>query len=434
MAHNRTNAASVLLVSNPFTPDFGKSPAFLVGRAALKHDWEAALQTPRDRLRTALLLSPRGTGKTVMLNEIEDLAAGQGMLVVAVDTITSGVAERIAEQIEIAREIGGGAADILRQPQTELTKSARLSLGFASLGWAAATSVKPQWSLRGILTHLAAASASNNSAMLLSVDEMHAADSDETRRLAADLQHVAKRENLPLCFAGAALPFFRGVMRSDRKLSFFNRCAKPTLPIIGKENAAGFYRHMVAAADGTVTDEAIDVMATGCGGNAYKLQHIGHSAWLVADAPRHEIGVDAARAAVETANRIMYEDVFRPLWEDLAPTERRCLERLAGSTEPLHVAELATIESDPDELSAMLTSLVDADCIEYDHASGAVRLGHLGDRDAIAEASSVSFHLQAAEVAARPRDSRLACGRPMRRVPGRCVLSLGHTGRCRSKR
>ena len=69
---------------------------------------------------------------------------------------------------------------------------------------------------------------------------MHAADDDEVRRLAADLQHVAKRENLPLCFAGAALPFFREVMRSDRKLSFFDRCAEPTLPSIVDGDAADF--------------------------------------------------------------------------------------------------------------------------------------------------------------------------------------------------
>ncbi|MCY4518204.1 MAG: hypothetical protein OXB99_13315 [Acidimicrobiaceae bacterium] len=421
-------------MSSPFTPDFGTSPAFLAGRTALVEAWKAALRNPRDRLRMALLLSPRGTGKTVMLNEIEDLATGLGMLVVAVDTSTAGVGERIAEQIETAREIGAGAADVLRQPQTETTKSARLSLGFASLGWSAATPVEPQWSLRRMLTHLASASSAHNSAMLLSVDELHAADRDEARRLAADVQHVAKRENLPLCFAGAALPFFRGAMRSDRKLSFFNRCAKPTLASISRADAAGFYRHMIAAANGTVTDEAVDAMATACGGNAYKMQHIGHSAWLAAGAPRREIGADAARDAIDAANRIVYEDVFRPLWEDLTPPERRCLELLAGSADPLHVAELAAIEADPDGLTAVLDSLVDSGCVTYDHSSGAVTLGHLGDRESIAEAASVSRHLQNADIAARPLSSHPVCGRPMQRVTGRCVLPLGHAGRCRSKR
>ena len=421
-------------MSSPFTPDFGRSPTFLVGRDALSVQWAAALRAPGDRLRTALLLSPRGTGKTVMLNEIEDLAAEQGMLVAAVDTSTAGVAERIAEQIETAREISGDAQELLRQPESGLTRSARLSVGFASIGWATASRVQPQWSLRRILTHLAAASAQNGSAVLLSVDELHAADSDEARRLAADIQHVAKRENLPLCFVGAALPFFRGVMRSDRRLSFFNRCAKPSLPSISDDDAADFYRRTIASAGGHVSEAAIGVMATGCGGNAYKMQHIGHGAWLAAGAPGREIDADAAHEAAEAADRIMHEDVFRPLWEDLTTAERRCLERLADAPEPLQVADLASVEADPDALSAVLASLVDAGCIEYDHTSGVVGLGPLGDRDAIAEAASVSLHLQAAGVTAQQQDAASTCGQPMRRVPGRCILPVGHSGRCRSKR
>ena len=419
---------------SPFTPDFGKTPTFLAGRKTLTEQWNAALDTPSDRLRTALLLSPRGTGKTVMLNEMEDLAFQEGMLVVAVDTSTAGVAERIVEQIEIAREIGGGAADALEEPQSHLRKSARLSVGLASLGWDTATPIKPRWSLRRLLTHLADASASNDSAMLLSVDELHAADGDEARRLAADLQHVAKRSDLPLCFVGAALPFFRGVMRSDRKLSFFNRCAKPHMPAISSADAADFYRAMITGASGRIGDAAVEIMATGCGGNAYKMQHIGDQAWIAAEAPRHEIDTDAARRAVEVSAGIMYEDVFRPLWEDLTPAERRCLERLAESDSPLHVAEFAAIESDPDDLSAILSNLVDAGCVEYDHSSGIVRFGHLGDREAIAEASSVSRHLQSAGIATVAQESASVCDKQMRRVPGRCVLSSGHSGRCRSKR
>ena len=114
--------------------------------------------------------------------------------------------------------------------------------------------------------------------------------------------------------------------------------------------------------------------------------------------------------------------------------ERRCLERLADSAEPRHVTEFATLEADPDALSAVPTSLVDAGCIDYDHLSDAVRLGHLGDRGAIIEAASVSFHLQDADLAAGPLGGAAARGRPMRRVPSQCVLPQGHAGRCRNKR
>lgn len=113
---------------------------------------------------------------------------------------------------------------------------------------------------------------------------------------------------------------------------------------------------------------------------------------------------------------------------------RRCLEHLADSADPLHVTEFATLEADPDALSAVLTSLVDAGCVGYDYLSGLVQPGCLEDRDAIAEAASVSSHLQDAEITAGPLGTSKTCGRPMRRVPGACVPPLGPAGRRRSKR
>ncbi len=429
-------------MGSPFTPDFGKTPTVLAARDTLTAAWARALRTPDDRLRTSILLSPRGTGKTAMLNEFEDIAAQNGMLVVAVDASTSGIAERIFERIELARELGGGVAGALRGQPSETAKSARLNLGLASIGWAATQRLKPKWSLRRILTHLAAASAEQGSAMLLTVDELHAADIEEARRLAADIQHMSKRENLPLCFVGAALPFFRGVIRSDRKLSFFNRCAKPLIPPIGADEAAAFYKSAVTVAGGSVSDEASAVMAAGCGGNAYKMQHIGDQAWRLGEAPDREIDDNAAHGAVTAAARIAHDDLFRPLWDELTTSERRILERLADVPDTLHIAEFAAIEPDPDRLDAAVTALADAGCVDYEHITGTLSLGHLGDRDSIIEASSVSRHLQASRAAidtlprrsASDDSSGITCGKPMRRVPGNCILPPNHSGRCRSKR
>ena len=97
-------------MDSPFTPDFGRTPSVLAARDALTADWRSALRRSDDRRRTSLLLSPRGTGKTALLNEFEDIAARNGMLVVAVDTTTSGIAARIVEQIELARDLGTGSA------------------------------------------------------------------------------------------------------------------------------------------------------------------------------------------------------------------------------------------------------------------------------------------------------------------------------------
>ncbi|WP_419837383.1 hypothetical protein [Candidatus Poriferisodalis sp.] len=54
---------------NLFTPDFGQEPHVVVGRDALNGALRAGLGGgPRDNRFTSLLLGPRGSGKTVMLN------------------------------------------------------------------------------------------------------------------------------------------------------------------------------------------------------------------------------------------------------------------------------------------------------------------------------------------------------------------------------
>ena len=70
----------------PFTPGFGSTPPCLVGRDELIRTVCASLAgDPASEGATNVLLAPRGLGKTVVLNEIEDAArAERGWLVVAV--------------------------------------------------------------------------------------------------------------------------------------------------------------------------------------------------------------------------------------------------------------------------------------------------------------------------------------------------------------
>ena len=58
---------------NPFSPGFGESPFSLVGRDHVLNDlWSGLLNGPRDPRFTSMVMGVRGSGKTVMLNEIED--------------------------------------------------------------------------------------------------------------------------------------------------------------------------------------------------------------------------------------------------------------------------------------------------------------------------------------------------------------------------
>lgn len=67
---------------NPFIPSFGVSPLVLAGRDdALETIRHVSLNLARaDYSRSTLVLGQRGVGKTVLLNQVEDVAAAAGPL------------------------------------------------------------------------------------------------------------------------------------------------------------------------------------------------------------------------------------------------------------------------------------------------------------------------------------------------------------------
>ena len=65
--------------TSPFSPGFGATPPYPVGRAELIRNVYALLVgDPTSEGGANMLLGPRGMGKTVMLNEIEDAAQAEG--------------------------------------------------------------------------------------------------------------------------------------------------------------------------------------------------------------------------------------------------------------------------------------------------------------------------------------------------------------------
>src|ERR1700712_5369877 len=83
---------------NPFHASFGVSPPLLVGREAVLESFVEALEDgPGSSGRATLYTGARGTGKTVMLNAVEELARRQGWLVIS-ETATPGFIERMTGQ------------------------------------------------------------------------------------------------------------------------------------------------------------------------------------------------------------------------------------------------------------------------------------------------------------------------------------------------
>ena len=91
--------------TSPFRPHFGQSPPMFVGRDSMIDGLGTGLVTgPTDRRYTSILMDSRGSGKTATLNEIEDMAAAEGWVVLSIDAATPGLLQRTMDVIARADE------------------------------------------------------------------------------------------------------------------------------------------------------------------------------------------------------------------------------------------------------------------------------------------------------------------------------------------
>ena len=428
--------------SNPFTPTFGYAPHVLIGRDGLLAASAQAIETgPGASRYTTVYTGPRGSGKTVLLNEIENQAAQQGWVVVSVDAGSAGVGERISEMIDWARSFSDNPHD---DEQATTVKGVRVGPFYAHRE--TLRRMKPRWGLRRQLTELTAAADEHDAGVLLSVDEMHRCDSESLLRLANDLQHVSKRQRLPLAFAGASLPEIKHTYLEDDRFSFFRRCDSVDLPTLDAADAIRFFTESVKTGGGACTPEAARMLAGASGGLPYHLQLLGDHAWRIAGAPTGEITGHAATESILLTETVMAERVYRPTFNSLTDTERRYLKmlhdlggtatrRMLGTEQAFTAAQMATTEQ----------WLLNNGCIQIlnadeNQSSGdteigfgfSVTAGTVAARIAT-EAGYEPLNLPGQHRPERVRALSPRCNQAMPRARATCILRLGHPGGHRSR-
>ena len=423
---------------NLFTPDFGQEPHVVVGRDVLTQSLREGLGAgPGDRRFTTLLLGPRGSGKTVILNAMCDAARESGWIVLPLDASTDGIHGRISEYIEWAQQTHDALPDVT-DTRREERSSTRFKIFLFEWQRELAREMRPSWGLRRQLTTLADHAAQHGSAVLLAIDELHSGDRTELRRMAADLQHVTKGEKLPLAFLGAGLSEMKHTLLEDKKMTFFQRCHRSDMPPLEPVDAARFLSKTVHDASGRFEGNALSTLAEASGALPFRMQLVGHCAWLISDAPFRPIGDQAADAAIREANRAMHEQVSVPTWHSLNTTEQQVMRALAdleGVATPHQIAE--RVRSDPATLSRAEQHLLNAGCVNINN-DGSVEIADVITVDsmkllAAQQSRYASDDPPNAAGTTRPASGRPRCNAHMPRAQARCVLPKGHAGGHRSR-
>ena len=309
---------------NPFKPTAGAEPPVLVGRGAVLEDFEMGLEegvgAPGRLMR---ITGPRGSGKTVLLTELGDIARRRGWRVVDVTA-----AERLPQLIcdELSRE-------------SRLDYSVELDLMVVK---AKAQKDEPRQSedIRDVMERSVSQLTKQGKGLLVTIDEVQDAAVEDIREIAVAIQHlIRERQNVAFVFAGLT----SGVMNllSENGPTFLRRAYPEELGTIPVEEVAAAFRATFESNGVQVEYDALNAAAEAAAGYAYLIQLVGYNVWRAAQARKGgasdaitssdvEKGVVAARreferTVLETAVARLPKAAMEYL---LAMTE----DRLASST------------------------------------------------------------------------------------------------------
>jgi len=320
-------------VTNPFAASFGVDPPLLVGRDGLLTEFAEALDDgPGATGRATLYTGARGTGKTVMLNAVEEVARARGWLVVS-ETASAGFAARITGQ-HLPRLLRDFDPEAVVHRLRGITGPA----GLGAVAWEAIERHAVQAGLRMQLELLTDLLAGHGTGLLITLDEIHHNRITELREVAVAVQH-AFREGRQVAFAGAGLASSVSDLVRDEVLTFLRRADRYHLGPVARTDVERGLRVPIEASGRAVGDEALAVMADGTGGYPFLLQLIGAQTWRL-HPDEEAVSVADARAGVARAQRKLGTLVHEPALADTTDVGRRFLRAMAADDGPSKMSDV----------------------------------------------------------------------------------------------
>nr|WP_272878707.1 ATP-binding protein [Rothia nasimurium] len=317
---------------NPFRPTAGAEPPQLVGRDGMLDEFIYGLKirSGAPGLLT-IMTGARGIGKTVMLNEAEYAARKEGWVVIS-ETATPGFAERIGKSVRnYQQELG-------EKPAT------RRLTGIAVAGVSITTTLRPeeQVETRQSIEELLHILDKQRTGLLITLDEIHAADRQEISLLASWVQHYI-RESLPIALVFAGLPAAVSDLLNEGVATFLRRADRIDLAAVPVEAVAHSYRHAFDALDIAIEESIFLEAAEVTGGYPFMIQLVGYHLWKMAErlTPGAVLAEEDARLAFREASRRNRRMVIESALATVSAKDLDFLQAMAIDDEVSAVSSLA---------------------------------------------------------------------------------------------
>ncbi|MGI9250724.1 MAG: AAA family ATPase [Pseudohongiellaceae bacterium] len=350
-------------IDNPFAPGAGTQPPELAGRDDIITSARTALQrgVAGRHAKSQILQGLRGTGKTVLLNKIKDLAESNSCVVSFIEAPENGSlaallypqVHQVLHKLSVLENAKAQAHAAMRALKSFASAfKVKISMGDITIAVDAepgtADSGNLEFDLCDLFTKIGEAAKSAKQPWVLLIDELQYLQKDELAALIVAL-HRTNQENLPVLFFGAGLPHLT-TMAGDAKSYAERLFAFPNIGPLEPEAASQAIRQPIEKEGESISDPALNQLLAATNGYPYFLQEWGFQTWNTASSsPINENDVSKASVAVLQS---LDEGFFRVRYDRLTPKEREYVIAMANCGQgPYRSADVA------DRLGAQMSSL-----------------------------------------------------------------------------
>lgn len=289
--------------------------------------------------KSMLLTGLRGVGKTVLLNEIERLAAATGYRTIELEAHED---KRLAHLLvpSLRRALYdldrlAGTGDKVRRGLAVLRSfigSIKVTVGDIDVGLdiepekGAADSGDIEIDLPNLFVAVAEAAAERRAAIALLIDEVQYFERKELGALIMAMHKIQQRR-LPLVLVGAGLPILPGLAGESK--SYAERLFSfPAVGALSDADSRKALQEPAIAADVRFDGEALSEIVRMTQGYPYFLQEWGYQAWNLAESS--PITSDVIAAATSIVVQRLDDNFFRVRFDRLTPGEKKVLRGMAA--------------------------------------------------------------------------------------------------------
>jgi hypothetical protein len=318
-------------IKNPFAPGAGSQPPELAGRDQIILDAEIALKRilAGKHDKSQILLGLRGTGKTVLLNKIENLAEGAGYITSFIEAPED---KSLVELVYPKIHQGLRKLSVIEEAKATAIGAMKALRGFASIFKIStgdySITVDPEagiadsgileYDLSDLFVKVGEAARAAKKGWALLIDEVQYLSEDELSALIVAI-HRVNQKGLPIIFFGAGLPLI-AALSGDAK-SYAERLFNyPPIGALNNQAATAAIEQPIMSEGESIAPAALKKIIIKTEGYPYFLQEWGFQAWNIAE--KSPIGIGDIDKASPAAIKRLDEGFFKVRFDRLTPKER----------------------------------------------------------------------------------------------------------------